>query len=511
MSENTDPAEQPNPFEEMLASLLGPEAGAEAARQMAAQGMDFSALAKQMPAGKMPGMGQLKHLFQSSTGPVNWSVAKDIAVQLAYQSGDPSLSAAQAERVRQALTIGDLWLDPVTDLVSPGVTRAAWSKVGWVEGTLESWKQICEPVAVNVTRALTELMEEGLARGGEDQPAELRQMGQSLAGALPRVAGLMFGSQIGQALGALAKDSFGSSDTGLLLGDAKETALVLSNVDAFSDGLDIPAEEVMQYLAVREAAHARLLSSVGWLAGDLLQAVVRYAEEIAIDPEALLDATRDIDLSDPQSLQMSGINVFSLEMTPAQERALERLETMLALIEGWVETVTHAATAPYLPHADQLREMIRRRRVSGSGAEQMLAQLVGLHLRPKQARGAARIFQDVAAAEGAAARDELWRHPELVPSAAELRTPESFLTLRDATADAADELDAALDQLLDGTLGWAEGLDPSIDSAGDQRQSAGSEGRAPADGASGGGAPGNGDPEDDGSGTAATDTSGSDD
>ena len=48
----------------------------------------------------------------------------------------------------------------------------------------------------------------------------------------------------------------------------------------------------------------------------------------------------------------------------------------------------------------------------------------------------------------------------MVPSETELATPDTFLTLRRAAAEEDADIDAALNSLLDGTLGWADGLEP---------------------------------------------------
>jgi len=58
------------------------------------------------------------------------------------------------------------------------------------------------------------------------------------------------------------------------------------------------------------------------------------------------------------------------------------------------------------------------------------------------------------------AREALWSHPDMVPSETELATPDTFLTLRQAAAEEDADIDAALNSLLDGTLGWADGLEP---------------------------------------------------
>ena len=300
---------------------------------------------------------------------------------------------------------------------------------------------------------------------------------------MPRLSAMMFSAQLARALGALAGESFGTYDTGIPLSDTSHAALLPHNVTQFADGLDAPFDEVRQFLAVREAAHRRLFASVPWLEGDLVRAVERYASQIAIDTEAISEAARSVDPSDPASVEsaLSG-GVFALSMTPDQRRALTRLETMLALIEGWVEVVTARATLPYLPHADALREMMRRRRASGGPAEEILGTLMGLQMRPRQARGAAQIFSLVEADGGRDAREALWSHPDMVPSDTELATPDTFLTLRRAAAEEDADIDAALTSLLDGTLGWAEGLEPGDEAvAGSSDQEHQSEDTSPDD------------------------------
>ena len=476
MNEN----ESGTPFEDFLRSILGDEAAAEAARALEAQGFDPANLPPEFsdPARMRAAMGQFQFLMNTTAGPVNWRIVEDSAKQAAYASGDPAPTATEAEAARQAMTVADLWLDAVTDFASGPVTRDVWSKVAWVEHTIPRWRRICEPVALNVSRALSAALSEQFGPDGLDEGASLPDGMAAMLGKtqemMPRLSAMMFSAQIARALAALSGESFGTYDTGIPLSETSHAALVPHNIAEFADGLDVPFDEVRQFLAVREAAHRRLFASVPWLEGDLVRAVERYASQIAIDTDAISEAARSVDPSDPASVE-NALNggVFALSTTPDQRRALTRLETMLALIEGWVEVVTARATQPYLPHADALREMMRRRRASGGPAEEVLETLMGLKMRPRQARGAASIVALVEADGGRDAREALWAHPDMVPSETELATPDTFLTLRRAAAEEDADIDAALTSLLDGTLGWAEGLEP-----GDE-DGAGADGRSP--------------------------------
>lgn len=470
MNEN----ESDTPFEDFLRSILGDEAAAEAVRALEAQGFDPANLPAEFsdPARMRAALGQFQFLMDTTAGPVNWRVVEDSAKQAAYASGDPAPTATEAEAARQAMTVADLWLDAATDFASGPVSRDVWSRVTWVDRTIPTWKRICEPVALNVSRALSAALSEQFSQDGLGDSTSLPEGMAAMLGKtqemMPRLSAMMFSAQIARTLAALAGESFGTYDTGIPLSDASHAALVPHNVAKFAEGLDIPFDEVRQFLAVREAAHRRLFASVPWLEGDLVRVVERYASQIAIDPEAISQVARSVDPSDPSSVEsaLSG-GVFALSTTPDQRRALTRLETMLALIEGWVEVVTAQATLPYLPHADALREMMRRRRATGGPAEDILGTLMGLQMRPRQARGAASIFALVEADGGRDSREALWSHPDMVPSETELATPDTFLALRQAAAAEDADIDAALNSLLDGTLGWADGLSPDDQDAAD--------------------------------------------
>jgi putative hydrolase len=256
--------------------------------------------------------------------------------------------------------------------------------------------------------------------------------------------------QIGQAIGALSREVMGVTDIGLPLTNPRTTALVPAAIERFADGLDIPDEEVRLFIAVREAASARLFTHVRWLGPHLVGAVEAYARGIEIDVERIEEALSGLDPSDSEAMRaaLAG-GVFTPHHTPAQTTALERLETTLALVEGWVDEVAGQATAGRLPNAVGLAEMIRRRRASGGPAERAFATLVGLELRPRRAREAAALWRAVSEAEGPAGREALWSHPDVLPSAEELGEPARFIEGRAAKAVADAEVDAAIAQLLD--------------------------------------------------------------
>jgi putative hydrolase len=80
-----------------------------------------------------------------------------------------------------------------------------------------------------------------------------------------------------------------------------------------------------------------------------------------------------------------------------------------------------------MPGTVALAEMLRRRRATGGPAEQTFATLVGLELRPRKMREAAALWERLTEAGGIDARDAVWNHPDLMPSADDLDEPASFI------------------------------------------------------------------------------------
>ena len=371
-------------------------------------------------------------------GPVNWDLAKNVARHAIVAAGDPSVLDAQRREITEAVRLADLWLDEATSFPSGVRKIEAWSRSEWLEATFPVWAKFCDPIAAKGVEAMSGMLTTDPAQLGEGVPEELRQAFgafgggtglEGLSAMLRQIGGAMIGSQTGTAVGELAREVVGSSDIGLPLGPAGTAALLPAGVAEFGQGLSVDADEVRLFLALREAAHQRLFAHVPWLPAHLLGAVEQYASGITMDMTRLQQAMPEIDITNPEALRdaLAGEGLFRPEDTPAQKAALSRLETALALVEGWVATVVAAVARERLTHADALAEAIRRRRATGGPAERTFATLVGLELRPRRLREATAIWQGLTDARGIDGRDALWSHPDLLPVADDLENPDTFV------------------------------------------------------------------------------------
>src|ERR1700744_5035374 len=320
-----------------------------------------------------------------SSGPVNYELARQLASSsIGFVAPIP---VATREAIGDAVHLAETWLDGVTALPAGTTKAVAWTPNDWVDHTLETWKRLCDPMAQQIATVW--------------------------------------------AVARLAREVLTSTDVGLPLGPKGIAALLPDAIEAFAEGLEQPRSEIVTFLAAREAAHHRLFSHVPWLSSQLLGAVEAYAKGMKIDMHGIEELARDFNpasLNDPAAVeQLLEQGVFEPKATPEQTQALERLETLLALIEGWVQTVVTAALGERLPGAAALGETLRRRRATGGPAEQTFATLVGLELRPRKLREAATLWERLTQAVGVDARDAIWQHPDLLPNSEDLDDPAGFI------------------------------------------------------------------------------------
>ncbi len=438
----------PPDLERLLRGLTG---GGELDPQVASmmQGMGLDKVDPQMLAMVMSQVQAMFAAPESDTA-VNVGLATDIARKTVAAEGDALVSPHERRDAEEAVRVAGMWLDAVTDVTAPALQGTAWSRAEWVEATMPVWTDLVEPVASGVTAAVTAALSSQLGQLGDAglPPGLLDQAGPMLR----RMHGSMFSMQLGQGTGTLAGEVLTGCEVSLPLVPAPTVVIMPAAVRAFAEGLEVDEPRARLYVAVREVARVRLFGAVPWLAPALLAAVRDYAADIRIDTEAIEEAVRSIDPSDPEAVQgaLQG-RMFAPQQSLAQKSALARLETLLALVEGWVDVVSDRATREHLPQAEALGEAVRRRRATGGPAEKAFGALVGLELRPRRLRDAANLFAALEDSGAATARDAAWRHPDLAPGAGDLDDPLGYVER--ARASSGDEMDAELDRLLRGEDG----------------------------------------------------------
>ena len=441
MSEQNKPGNNEDP-EEFLRKIFE-SAGFQVS------GGDFSEIFSQI-------VSSFEEVAQSASAKpeTNWEAMKTSVRHAVASSGpDPSIDYETQRAFGESERLAEQWLDEVTDLSAPSSPARALSRAEWVEATMPAWQKIVSPIINALADALARMIG-GVNQGEDDQLAQLNKM---MAPLLRSAAASMYAMQLSQAIGKLATQTLSGSEIGLQLLETPQVCLIPTNIDEFSKGLEQRAEDIQIYLTVREAARQRLFNNVGWLAPQLLAMLEHYAREIQIDASALTDALGPVDWESmsPEHLSEMGKKMegklFSPTKTEEQEEILGRLETLLALIEGWVDEVTYRATLPWMKDtADQFTETLRRRRVTDDPSSQAFESLVGMEISPRRVRDAANLWAALTEKQGSEQRDLVWSHPDLIPTAADLDDPIGYAS-GERSATSSDEFDEALRKLLDDT------------------------------------------------------------
>ena len=374
-----------------------------------------------------------------TTEGLNWSLVETQAKQIA-SANSRKVPESVGKSIDSAMATGSLWLDEVTDVASITSEPKLLSRELWVADSLGLFKDLATPVANRMSEALTENFKENL-------PEEFSGFMSQASGLMKSAGSVMFAMQMGQALGRMSEEVLSAGDIGLPIFKEPRPAFVAQNLAELVDSLEEDSDQVYFYFVIRELAHARLFKQSKWLREYTVNLITAYAREISIDNTRIIEMSENFDPSDIGNIQKAfESGALIAPRTASQTIALERIETVLALIEGWVDCVTQAATTR-LPRSAAIAEVVRRKRSSGGPAEKTFLTLIGLELRPRKLREASAMWNQITEAVGIQKRDAIWSHPDLLPTDADIQDP-SVLIAKLSNSAPEDDMDQALRDLL---------------------------------------------------------------
>ncbi len=360
---------------------------------------------------------------------------RDTAKKFVMSNGSQPLGTNDVTAINNACEIADIWLNEATDFpASSSASAKSISRLDWVDETLPGWQATMEPLATGLSAAISTLLEEAMnSAGSEYEEAMGAAPIGAIAGLLRTFIGSMIATQLGQAIGAIATSATGAHDVGLPILEPARPLLIPENIELWGADTEIPKTEIYLFHALREGAIARLFEHNPWIVSYIRSSIVAYGAGIRIDLEAIQRQAEEA----MQGMQgMSDINeqsftialdsgIFTPEETPAQREALSKLETVLALVDGWSDEVATVAAGDRIPSITALREIHRRNRATAAPSQQLFKTMLGLEVSPKLAREASAFWSRVRELKGASARDQIWSG--ILPSATELLAPDLFL------------------------------------------------------------------------------------
>lgn len=364
---------------------------------------------------------------------VNWSLAREQALTIARKDQKPINQNLEAE-AKKAFEIAQLWLAEATSFSSSAQVKILSREV-WVQDALPLFEKLGNPLATKMSKALGENL-------GGLLPEEMQSVLIPATNFIQNAGATIFATQLGVAVGQLSSKALSAGEIGIPI--IERPGLVIQNIESFLAELETPKSEILIYLAVRELAISSLFHSNRWLLDQITTQVIEFAAGLKVELTGLQEMVQQLDPNDPDSMNrvMEASASFSTR-SEEQEAALGRIETLMALIDGFVDAVSELA-AKRLPNMASLIELINRKRATDGPAEKTFLILLGLELKPRLRREAKQMWEKVGEL-GQNVRDSLWSHPDQLPSKEEIQDPSLLMT---RLAKPGDDFDAGLRKLL---------------------------------------------------------------
>lgn len=380
--------------------------------------------------------------FGGSQEPLPLAAVRDTGKKFVSAQGSQPLGTNDVTAVNNACEIADIWLNEATDFpaTSSSAPRAV-SRLDWIDETIPGWQATMEPLATGLSSAISKLLDEAIASQGSefDDSMAAAPVG-AIAGLLRAFIGSMIATQLGQAIGAIATTATGAHDVGLPILEPARPLLIPENIELWGADSEIAKTEIYLFHALREGAVARLFEHNPWIVSYIRSAIVEYGAGIRIDLDAIQrQAEEAMQGAEEQSFTIAlDSGIFTPEETPSQREALSKLETVLALVDGWADDVATVAAGDRIPSITALRELQRRNRATSAPAQQLFKTMLGLEVSPRLAREASAFWSRIRELKSISGRDHIWSG--ILPSATEMLAPDLFL----ASTEIPDDLSGLL-------------------------------------------------------------------
>ena len=373
--------------------------------------------------------GDLARLF-SRQGPVNWDVARQTATWLATDGQtEPNVDPLERIRLEELVRVADLHVSSTTGLntsIAGGILSILpVSRGDWALHSLEAYRPFLERLATSLSTS----------GEGEDEPTDASTQ---LLGDLGKMLGpVLLGMQSGFMLGHLSRRALGQYDLPLPRLPADQLLVVPANLDAFADQWSLAPDDLRMWVCLQEVTHHAVLGRPH-VRARLEQLINEYVSRFEVDPEALEASLGNLDPTDAAGLQDVLGNPETLlgaMRSPGQQETLSRIETLTAVIEGFVDHVMDTTGRGLIGSYGQLTEALRRRRVEATDGERFAARLLGLELGRGQYERGATFVRGVVERAGESGLARLWASERELPTPAELDAPGLWLARIDLPED----------------------------------------------------------------------------
>lgn len=365
---------------------------------------------------------ELQRVMASSSGPVNWELARQVGIATAVEAGpDPAPQADDQRRLEEAVRVAELQVAAFTGLEAPSdvVHVRAVRRAEWVTANAASLEGLLEPAARRMGEALERAMR-------EQMPAEAGPMLPLLS----QLGPLLQGTQVGQVLGVLAQQVLGQYDVAVPRDGAGTLLFVVPNLAAFERDWSLDDTEFRTYVALHEVTH-RFEFARPWTRARFVELVDDFLSTITIDVGAIQERFASIDPGDPEGFQRALGDadgaLFGSVLDDEQRLKLSRVQAFMAAAEGYGDHVMHGVGATLLGSYGRITEATARYR-EGEHGDPVFERLLGIEMKREQYELGRRFCDTVAERASEDVLSRMWDSAEAMPSLVELEEPTLWLS-----------------------------------------------------------------------------------
>jgi len=365
---------------------------------------------------------ELQRVMASSSGPVNWELARQIGIASAQEGReDPAPTDADRTTFQEAARVAELHvgrftgLDAPTDVAEVRPVRRA----EWVNANTESLKSLLDPAAQKIAAAMGEASREAM---GAELPPEM----QAVSGLFEQLSPLLLGAQVGTVLGFLGQHVLGQYDIAVPRSGPATLLFVVPNIAQFEKDWSLDATDFRTYVAIHEVTH-RFEFARPWARERFDQILQDFLSTLKIDAGAMQERLASLDGADPEALRSvmeSDEGLFGTVLDDEQRIKLGRIQSFMAAAEGYGDHVMHGLGRELLPSYPRIEEAKSR---LDTPNDPVFERLLGIEMKREHYEAGGRFCDTVVELTDEATLAHMWDSPDAMPSWPEVEEPRLWL------------------------------------------------------------------------------------
>jgi coenzyme F420 biosynthesis associated uncharacterized protein len=351
---------------------------------------------------------------------IDWDIAISTGVRWVRPGPQVSLSEAKAVVVELhdlAAAVAEP-VQRVTGMISAEAAGqiAVVDRPGWIRANIDGFRVVLDPLVEH-------LREQGRA---PEPGSVVATVGSRVTGVQ---AGLILAYLAGRVLGQyelfLPPDPAAPEDAA----PAGRLTLVAPNIVMVERELGVDPHDFRRWVCLHEETHRTQFTAVSWLRGYVQQQMTDFLLASELDPATILNRLRAAGDAVAGAVRGNGHveSLIEAMQTPRQREILDRLSSVMTLVEGHGDYVMDAVGPEVVPTVADIRGRFNARRSNAGRVEQTIRRILGIDLKMKQYAQGSRFVQTVVREAGMDVFNRVWTSPETLPVKEELNDPHLWL------------------------------------------------------------------------------------